>query len=138
MCTANNIRSIPPEFMRAGRFDEVFFVDLPSRLEREEIWKVHIRLKKRDSSKFDICKLASVSENYSGAEIEKSVNKALRTSFLDGSREVTTDDFEGALRSFKPLYLTSTESVNFVKANTPDPIIGHSNGKVKIKEQDIQ
>ena len=73
IATANNISSLPPEFLRKGRFDEIFFVDLPSEEERKEIFKIQIEKRKRKAEEFDIDKLASLSDGYTGAEIEECV-----------------------------------------------------------------
>jgi ATP-dependent 26S proteasome regulatory subunit len=104
VCTANDYSTIPPEFMRAGRLDEVFFVDLPTKTERKDIYKVLFKKHNRDPLKFDIDSLASVTENYSGAEIEKSIVSALFEGFSDNKREITTKDVSMAVKSFKPLY----------------------------------
>lgn len=129
ICTANDAMQIPPEFMRAGRFDEVFFVDLPGRTGREQIFNIHIKRVNRDPAKFDLKKLSVASEGYSGAEIEKAVNVALFEGFADGEREIDTNDILNALKSFKPLSSTRKEEFDEMKkwaegrcivANTPD------------------
>jgi len=104
VATANDHQSIPPEFLRAGRFDEIFFVDLPNRDEREEIFEVLLRLRNIDYSNFNIPILAEKSENYSGAEIEKGIDKAMLVGFMDGKRKIDTDDIAIALTQFKTLF----------------------------------
>jgi CarD family transcriptional regulator len=79
--TANDIDSLPPELMRKGRFDEIFFVDLPCPDARREIFKIHLTKKKRDPAKFDIDKLVNASSGYTGAEIEQGIQGALHTAF---------------------------------------------------------
>lgn len=104
VATANDHSSIPAEFLRAGRFDEIFFVDLPNTEEREEIFEVLIR--KRPTLKrknFDLTRLAIESKDYSGAEIEKGIDNAMLVGFHDGSREINTEDISLALKGFKPL-----------------------------------
>lgn len=103
-CTANNHNAIPPEFMRAGRFDEVFFVDLPNMTERREIYNVLLRRYNRKPSNFNLDKLAMETENYSGAEIEKTIVTALFEGFYEEQREIKTDDIIAASKTFKPLY----------------------------------
>ena len=91
--------------MRAGRFDEVFFVDFPNTTERKQIFEVLIRKYKRDPKGFDINLLADRSLNYTGAEIEKSITSALFEGYADNRREITTDDIMSALDSFSPQYV---------------------------------
>ncbi|MFY4730649.1 AAA family ATPase, partial [Nitrospira sp. BLG_2] len=77
VATANDLSSLPPELLRKGRFDEIFFVDLPNDVEREAIWKIHLGLRKQDSKKFDLVKIVSASDGFSGSEIEQAVVAAL-------------------------------------------------------------
>ena len=104
VATANDHESIPPEFLRAGRFDEIFFVDLPSLEERKDIFKVLLRLRNYKSDNFDIDTLAAKSDLYSGAEIEKAIDKAMLVGFREKKRKIKTDDITNALSSFKSLY----------------------------------
>jgi len=103
VATANDQQSIPPEFLRAGRFDEIFFVDLPNLDERKEIFEVHLRKKKLDIKNFDPTNLATASNGYSGAEIEKSIENAMLIGFDDDRRKIGTIDILNALNGFKPL-----------------------------------
>ena len=115
VCTANDVTQIPPEFMRAGRFDEIFFVDLPTLEERREIFGVLIRRKKRDKKNFNLSALALNSENYSGAEIEKSIDVAMFEAFDDNQRDITTDDILKALKTFQPLAVMRKEEFDDMK-----------------------
>jgi ATP-dependent 26S proteasome regulatory subunit len=81
IATANDISAVPPELMRKGRFDEVFFVDLPDAASREKIFGIHLRRRKRDPSQFNLPLLASRAEGFSGAEIEQAVISALYLAF---------------------------------------------------------
>lgn len=103
IATANNISSLPPEFLRKGRFDEIFFVDLPSEEERKEIFKIQIEKKKRKAEDFDIEKLANVSDGYTGAEIEECVISSMFYAWNDGKRPYTTDDLVIAMSKIKPM-----------------------------------
>lgn len=103
IATANNISSLPPEFLRKGRFDEIFFVDLPSEEERKEIFKIQIEKKKRESGDFDIEKLASLSDGYTGAEIEECVVSSMFYAWNDGKRPYTTDDLVIAMNKIQPM-----------------------------------
>jgi SpoVK/Ycf46/Vps4 family AAA+-type ATPase len=101
--TANNIDLLPLEIIRKGRFDEIFFLDLPKQDEREEIFKIHLQDFRPDSWKsFDYSKLAKLSESFSGAEIRQSIIEAMYQAFYE-KREFTTDDICLALKELIPL-----------------------------------
>ena len=104
VATANDHQAIPPEFLRAGRFDEIFFVDLPNVEEREEIFDVLLRLRNIDSEELNTALLAENSKNYSGAEIEKAIDNAMLAGFSDGARPIGTDDVVFSLSQFKSLF----------------------------------
>ncbi len=104
VATANDHQAIPPEFLRAGRFDEIFFLDLPNIDEREEIFNVLLKLRKLPLNKFDAGLLAGKSDKYSGAEIEKAIDNAMLKGFLDGQRKIGTDDVAKAISEFKSLF----------------------------------
>ncbi|MFO0775835.1 MAG: AAA family ATPase [Nitrospiraceae bacterium] len=73
VATANDLSALPPELLRKGRFDEIFFVDLPDEAERQAIWTIHLRIRKQDPARFDIPRIVSASDGFSGAEIEQAV-----------------------------------------------------------------
>lgn len=101
--TANNIDLLPLEIIRKGRFDEIFFLDLPKTEEREEIFKIHLKEFRPDSWKsFDYSKLAQLSESFSGAEIRQSIIEGMYHAFYE-KREFTTDDICLALKELIPL-----------------------------------
>lgn len=110
VATANKVSLLPPELLRKGRFDEVFFVDLPSKSEREEIFKIHIQKRKRNPEDYDIPKLAEASENFSGAEIEQIVVDALITAYSKNS-ELNQKTIEEVLRRTVPLSKTYEENI---------------------------
>lgn len=107
--TANDISALPPELLRKGRFDEVFFVDLPSAAVRQAILGIHLRKRKRKPSAFDLATLARESEGFSGAELEAAVEAALHTAFADGARDLTTADLLRAIEGSPPLSHTMRE-----------------------------
>ena len=82
VATANDISQLPPELLRKGRLDEIFFVDLPDKEERAEIFGIHLNKRGRDASAFDLEALAEASRDFSGAEIEEAINSALYDAFL--------------------------------------------------------
>jgi hypothetical protein len=114
VATCNQIAQLPPELLRKGRFDEIFFLDLPSREERKEIFAVHLAKRKRDPSGFDLDALADASEGFSGAEIEAGVVSALYTAFSQGS-ELETGLVVRELKGTKPLSVTRAEDVEALR-----------------------
>ena len=113
IATANNIDLLPLEIIRKGRFDEIFFLDLPKKEEREEIFKIHIKEFRPNSwESFDYNKLAELSESFSGAEIRQSIIEGMYHAFYE-KREFTTDDISMALTELIPL--ANLESNQMVK-----------------------
>lgn len=115
VCTANNVTDIPPEFMRAGRVDEIFFVDLPNAEQRFEVVECLLLRKQRNPEEFEINKVVEVSENYSPAEIEKGINNALFTAFADKRRQLATEDIVSELGKFQPLYNSRREDIEAMR-----------------------
>ncbi len=111
IATANDISSLPPELLRKGRFDEIFFVDLPLSPERREIFRVHLAKRKMDPEKFDLDALTRVSEGYSGAEIEEAIISAMFDAFYD-KKELTTERVQASLQQTVPLSKTMKEDVD--------------------------
>ncbi len=110
VATANRIDALPPELLRKGRFDETFFVDLPSEPERREILEIHMRQRRRDPARFDLVALAALTEGFSGAEIEQAVVAALYDAFGVGG-ELTQEQLARAVRDTVPLAQTMREDV---------------------------
>jgi SpoVK/Ycf46/Vps4 family AAA+-type ATPase len=115
VATANDISQLPPELLRKGRLDEIFFVDLPSETERAEIFRIHISKKKRDPEQFDLSALARASADFSGAEIEEAVNSALYDAFYETS-ELSNDHILDAIQQTTPLAKTMDESINRLRS----------------------
>ncbi|HEY3862128.1 MAG TPA: AAA family ATPase [Verrucomicrobiae bacterium] len=111
VATANDISQLPPELLRKGRLDEIFFVDLPEEAEREEIFRIHLAKRGREASSFDTAACAAASPNMSGAEIEESINSALYDAFHAG-REINTGHILAALAQTVPLAKTMDEQIN--------------------------
>jgi SpoVK/Ycf46/Vps4 family AAA+-type ATPase len=114
VATANDVTALPPELLRKGRFDEIFFVDLPSEEERKEIFSIHLQKRKRDPALFDLAALAAATPGFSGAEIEQAVISALYDAF-NVDREVTTADIEATARESVPLSLTMKERIDVLR-----------------------
>jgi SpoVK/Ycf46/Vps4 family AAA+-type ATPase len=113
LATANDVDRLPPEFLRKGRFDEVFFLDLPTREEREAILKVH--LEKRGYSmiaqKFNLPEVAKVTEGFVGAELEAVVKDAMFPAFMDSERELVTPDLVKSAGEMVPLAKSRAEHI---------------------------
>jgi SpoVK/Ycf46/Vps4 family AAA+-type ATPase len=110
VATANDISSLPPELLRKGRFDEIFFLDLPTTEEREEIFKVHLRKRNRLPQDYDIERLAKESAGNTGAEIEQAVIDAMFLAFYE-AREFTTQDIVDTLKRQVPLSISQREVI---------------------------
>ena len=111
---ANDLMRLPPELLRKGRFDEIFFVDLPSHDERMNIFAIHLRLRKQDPAAFDLAKLAEASEGFSGAEIEQAVISSLYRS-LQRRQTPSIESILEALRATVPLSVSRAEDIDRVR-----------------------
>jgi SpoVK/Ycf46/Vps4 family AAA+-type ATPase len=119
IATANQVKLLPPELLRKGRFDEIFFVDLPSIEEREQIWKIHIKRAgtasyPRNPENFDVKALSEATEGYSGAEIEESVKSCLYDAF-DQGMDLTTEGLLQAAEETVPLSQTMQEDITAMR-----------------------
>lgn len=111
VATANDISQLPPELMRKGRFDDIFFVDLPTDGERREIFAIHLKRRGRDARQYDLARLAQAADGFSGAEIEQVVISALYRAF-DRGGEVTTEDLIASIQETVPLSVTMSEDID--------------------------
>ena len=102
VATANDLTGIPPEFLRQGRFDEIFFVGLPGKEDREQILKIHLEKRRRDPARYSLEKVAAAAESFSSAELEQAVIAALYRAF-DAGRDLGPGDLEQALQETFPL-----------------------------------
>jgi len=114
--TANSITSLPPEFLRKGRFDDLWCVDLPNAEERQAIWRLHIAKRGRKPDKFDLAALAAQTEGYTGAEIEAMVAESLYASFDDDKRELKESDLIDAIHNTVPLSRTMAGEIDALRA----------------------
>ncbi|MHA2279337.1 MAG: AAA family ATPase [Promethearchaeota archaeon] len=115
VCTANNVLGMPPEFMRAGRFDEIFFIDLPNDDQRYEVAEKLLRRKGRNPDDFDIDPIVSASHHYSPAEIEKGIDNALFVAYSENKRSVLTEDVVSEIKKFHPLYNSRREEIDAMR-----------------------
>ncbi len=132
VATANRIDMLPPELLRKGRFDEIFFVDLPTRAIREEILSIHLKKKGRDPKAFALADLAAHSIGFSGAELEEAVREGLYDAFAEG-RELRTEHVKRAIDKTFPLSRTMHEQIDCLRqwakvrarlaaGETPEPL----------------
>jgi hypothetical protein len=110
VATANNVTSLPPELLRKGRFDEIFFVDLPTAEEREAIARIHILRRERKVEKLNPKLIADFTEGFSGAEIEQAVIDGMFTAYAQ-DRDVTLEDIQQAAAATMPLSKTMSEDI---------------------------
>ena len=112
--TSNNITVLPPEMLRKGRFDEIFFVDLPNAEVRAALFALHLKKRGRDTAGFDLVKLAGVSEGFSGAEIEQVIVAGLYTAF-NVKQQLNTEILLGEIQGTQPLSVTPAEEVQSIR-----------------------
>lgn len=115
VATANNLSVLPPELLRKGRFDEIFFVDLPDEKEREVILQIHLNLRKQDPNRFRFPELVSATEGFSGAEIEQAVIAALYGA-LHRKQPLDTELLVEEIRQTVPLSVTRREDIEHLRA----------------------
>ena len=108
--TCNNVTVLPPELIRKGRFDELFFVDLPNQAERKQIFSIHLAKRKRNPAEFDLDKVADAAKGYSGAEIDAAVQGALFASYSE-KKPLTAQSLIDALSQTVPLSTTRAEEI---------------------------
>lgn len=137
VATANDISQLPPELLRKGRMDEIFFVDLPTEKERTEIIKIHLEKKHRKPKDFDILKLAKEGNGFSGAELEEVLKEALFQAY-DKEREVNTEDLLEAMKKTFPLSRTMHETIGKMRKWAKSRAVSASNDEPETldKEKD--
>jgi ATP-dependent 26S proteasome regulatory subunit len=139
VATSNDVTALPPELLRKGRFDEIFFIDLPSAEERADIFNIHLRKRKRNPEEFDLKRLAAATPGFSGAEIEACVVDALYNAFDNEGKELTTDAIVDAAHHTVPLAMTMRERIEDLRewANTRARLASsvHSESMQEIEEQ---
>ena len=123
--TSNDVRALPPELLRKGRFDEIFFVDLPVYEERRDIFRLHLASRDRDPKAFDLTRLAEASDGHTGAEIEAAIVGALYRAFAAGGA-LTTEEIVKELESTVPLSVSRAEDVDALRAWAASRAVGAS------------
>ena len=115
LATANDISALPPELLRKGRFDEIFYVDFPNETERVAIFDVHLERRKKTSNKIDRKILAAKTDGFSGADIESVVKEAIEKSFVDGKAQLNTDRLLEVIKETQPLSVVMKDKVKEYK-----------------------
>jgi SpoVK/Ycf46/Vps4 family AAA+-type ATPase len=110
VATANDIMRLPPELVRKGRFDEIFFVDLPSPQNRRDILQIHLRKRSLEPSQFDLDALVEATKGFSGSEIEQAVVSAMYTAHA-GKRTLTQPDLLAEIQQTRPLSVVMREKI---------------------------
>lgn len=114
VATSNNVSQMPPELLRKGRFDEIFYVDLPSKEERKAIFKIHLEKRKRNATAFNLDALAGLTAGYSGSEIEEVIVSALYDAF-DSGAELQQQHLESVITTLIPLSKTMEEQIKSIR-----------------------
>jgi SpoVK/Ycf46/Vps4 family AAA+-type ATPase len=128
--TCNNVTVLPPELIRKGRFDELFFVDLPNAAERKQIFSIQLTKRKRNPADYDLDQVAAAAKGFSGAEIESAVQTALYAAFAR-KQELSTEDLLTALSSTVPLSITRSEEIAELRAWAKDRAVWASAPEAK-------
>lgn len=115
VATANDISKIPPEFLRKGRFDELFYVDFPGLEERKHIIEIHLKKRNKWNRDLDVILLAKLTEGYSGADLEAIVKEAVENCFIKGKEQVETVDLIGAQKNIKSISVTLEKRIKEIK-----------------------
>jgi len=114
VATANDIESLPPELLRKGRFDEIFFVDLPDHEVRSVIFKIHLNKREKSAENFDLDKLADASKGFAGAEIEQAIVASIYTSYAK-DEDLTTEHILREIKITKPLSVLMAEKIQYLR-----------------------
>jgi SpoVK/Ycf46/Vps4 family AAA+-type ATPase len=122
VATANDIERLPPELLRKGRFDEIFFVDLPDAAARAAIFTLHLRKRGQPAERFDLAALAAAAEGFSGAEIEQAVVSSLYSAFA-AHAALSTAMLLAELQHTRPLSRTMAEKLDALRAWARDKTV---------------
>lgn len=115
VATANDISKIPPEFLRKGRFDELFFVDLPNDEERRKIIEIHLKKRKKWNRNIDSIALIEKTEGFNGADLEAVVKEAIEDAFIDGNEKITTEALLKTIKNTKSISSTMKDKIDKIR-----------------------
>jgi SpoVK/Ycf46/Vps4 family AAA+-type ATPase len=128
--TCNNVTVLPPELIRKGRFDELFFVDLPNQKEREQIFAIQLSKRKRNLADFDLQRVATAAKGFSGAEIDAAVQSALYAAY-SAKQELTTQNLLDVLSKTVPLSTTRAEEIQAQREWARERAVPASEGEAR-------
>ncbi|MDD3307345.1 MAG: AAA family ATPase [Acetobacterium sp.] len=120
VATANDISKIPPEFLRKGRFDELFYVTFPNDEERRKIIEIHLKKRNKWNRDLDIISLVKVTEGYNGADLEAIVKDAIESCFIDGREQITTADLKSAQQNIKSISSTLQQRIKEIQESVKE------------------
>ena len=111
VATSNDISNLPAEFLRKGRFDEIFFVDLPNDDERKNIFELHLKKRGKWNKDIDSIKLIKESKEYSGADIEAVIKDCIEKSFIINKSKIETEDLLNVIKTTKPMAISLKDKI---------------------------
>lgn len=120
VATANDISKIPAEFLRKGRFDELFYVDFPNDEERRKIIEIHLKKRHKWNKELDIISLVKLTSGYNGADLEAIVKDAIESCFIEGREQLTTEDLKAAQKNIKSISSTLEKRIKEIKEAVKD------------------
>lgn len=120
VATANDISKIPAEFLRKGRFDELFYVDFPNDEERRKIIEIHLKKRRKWNKELDIISLVKLTNGYNGADLEAIVKDAIESCFIEGREQLTTEDLKTAQKNIKSISSTLEKRIKEIKEAVKD------------------
>lgn len=120
VATANDISKIPAEFLRKGRFDELFYVDFPNDEERRKIIEIHLKKRHKWNKELNIISLVKLTSGYNGADLEAIVKEAIESCFIEGREQLTTEDLESAQKNIKSISNTLEKRIKEIKEAVKD------------------
>ena len=115
LATANNISNLPPEFLRKGRFDELFFVDLPNQNERRKIIEIHLKKRKKYNKNIAFHELSLMTEGFNGADLESVVKESIETAFINGDNQITTECLMETIKNTKSISITLKDAIKDIR-----------------------
>ena len=114
VATSNEVRQLPPELLRKGRFDEIFFVDLPDAQSRKSIFEIHLKKRGQEPNRFDLQQLVELTDGFSGSEIEQAIVSGLYTAF-SAKKELTTEILIDEIKLTTPISITMSERIAWLR-----------------------
>ena len=120
VATANDISKIPAEFLRKGRFDELFYVDFPNDEERRKIIEIHLKKRHKWNKELDIISLVKLTNGYNGADLEAIVKDAIESCFIEGRERLTTEDLKSAQKNIKSISSTLEKRIEEINEAVKD------------------